>query len=193
MANAMRLYRAVVVSTLDPEGLGRVKLATPRVVRGSPVQVEGWATVGATPLGAAVMAKAVYADGDVVLYAAERLPFVNAVLLCRIGGPAVDANLAAPPIQIPMGQGHQATVEAVGGALRVSTTAGQQVNLLPSGAIEVTSPAAVAVSAAQCTLSAGMLVVDAGMSKFSGVVKCDTLITNSVISASYTPGAGNIY
>jgi hypothetical protein len=25
------------------------------------------------------------------------------------------------------------------------------------------------------------------------VVKCDTLITNSVISSSYTPGAGNIW
>jgi hypothetical protein len=24
-------------------------------------------------------------------------------------------------------------------------------------------------------------------------VKCDTLITNSVISSSYTPGAGNIW
>ena len=35
--------------------------------------------------------------------------------------------------------------------------------------------------------------VDAGMSKFSGVVKCDTLITNSVVAASYTPGAGNIW
>jgi hypothetical protein len=31
------------------------------------------------------------------------------------------------------------------------------------------------------------------MSKFSGVVQCDTLISNSVISASYTPGAGNIW
>jgi hypothetical protein len=28
------------------------------------------------------------------------------------------------------------------------------------------------------------------MSKFSGVVQCDTLIANSVAAASYTPGAG---
>jgi hypothetical protein len=38
-----------------------------------------------------------------------------------------------------------------------------------------------------------MVTVDAGMSKFSGVVKADTVISNSVISASYTPGAGNIW
>ena len=42
-------------------------------------------------------------------------------------------------------------------------------------------------------MSAGMVTVDAGMSKFSGVVQCDTLITNSVVSSSYTPGAGNIW
>jgi hypothetical protein len=30
------------------------------------------------------------------------------------------------------------------------------------------------------------------MAKFSGVVQTDTLIANSVISASYTPGVGNI-
>jgi hypothetical protein len=38
-----------------------------------------------------------------------------------------------------------------------------------------------------------MVKVDAGMSKFSGVVKADTVICNSIISSSYTPGAGNIW
>jgi hypothetical protein len=51
----------------------------------------------------------------------------------------------------------------------------------------------VTVNASTATISAGMLTVDAGMSKFSGVIKCDTLITNSVVSTSYTPGAGNIW
>jgi hypothetical protein len=51
----------------------------------------------------------------------------------------------------------------------------------------------VTVSAAKVDVSAGMVTVDAGMSKFSGVVKCDTLIATSVVSTSYTPGAGNIW
>ena len=42
-------------------------------------------------------------------------------------------------------------------------------------------------------ISAGAVKVDAGMSTFSGVVKADTVISNSVVSASYTPGAGNIW
>jgi hypothetical protein len=34
--------------------------------------------------------------------------------------------------------------------------------------------------------------IEAAMTKFSGVVQCDTLITNTVIAAKYTPGEGNI-
>ena len=40
---------------------------------------------------------------------------------------------------------------------------------------------------------AGSVKVDAGMSTFSGVVKADTVIANSVVGTSYTPGAGNIW
>jgi len=34
--------------------------------------------------------------------------------------------------------------------------------------------------------------VDSAMARFSGVVQCDTLIANSVVGSSYTPGAGNV-
>jgi hypothetical protein len=43
------------------------------------------------------------------------------------------------------------------------------------------------------TLDTQGVNVSANMSKFSGVVQADTIITNSVVSASYTPGAGNIW
>lgn len=51
----------------------------------------------------------------------------------------------------------------------------------------------VTVQATQVEITAGVLTVNAGMSRFNGVVQADTVITNSVISASYTPGAGNIW
>jgi hypothetical protein len=51
----------------------------------------------------------------------------------------------------------------------------------------------VKVEASMVEVSAGMVQVNAGMSKFSGVVQADTVITNAVVSASYTPGAGNIW
>jgi len=51
----------------------------------------------------------------------------------------------------------------------------------------------VKVQATQVQISAPLVTVDAGLTKFSGVVQADSIITNSIISASYTPGAGNIW
>jgi uncharacterized protein involved in type VI secretion and phage assembly len=51
----------------------------------------------------------------------------------------------------------------------------------------------VKVQATMVEISASMVTVNAGMSRFNGVVQADTVISNSVISASYTPGAGNIW
>jgi hypothetical protein len=38
-----------------------------------------------------------------------------------------------------------------------------------------------------------MVTINTAMSRFNGVVQCDTLISNSVVSASYSPGVGNIW
>jgi hypothetical protein len=62
----------------------------------------------------------------------------------------------------------------------------------PSG-MKVLAAAKVEVSAGVAEISAGLLAVHAGLSRFDGVVKCDTLISNAVVSASYTPGAGNVW
>jgi hypothetical protein len=51
----------------------------------------------------------------------------------------------------------------------------------------------IALTAPVIKLTAAMVKVNASMAKFSGIVKCQTLITNSVVSSSYTPGAGNIW
>jgi uncharacterized protein involved in type VI secretion and phage assembly len=64
---------------------------------------------------------------------------------------------------------------------------------LEAAGITVTASAKVTVQASTVEVSAGMVTVNAGMSRFSGVVQCDTLISNAVVSASYTPGAGNIW
>ena len=74
----------------------------------------------------------------------------------------------------------------------VLTGQGSTIRIDSSG-ITIQASGKVEVEASQLKLNASMVEVDAGMSKFSGVVKCDTLITNSVVAASYTPGAGNIW
>ncbi len=77
-------------------------------------------------------------------------------------------------------------------SITVTDANGNSVTLDSSG-VTVTAAAQVQVNAATVKVSAGMVTVDAGMSKFSGVVQCDTLIATTVVGATYTPGAGNIW
>lgn len=78
------------------------------------------------------------------------------------------------------------------GVVRVEDANGNSVEMASAG-ITVTASAKVTINASTVEVSAGMVTVNAGMSRFSGVVQCDTLISNAVVSSSYTPGAGNIW
>ena len=88
--------------------------------------------------------------------------------------------------------GQKVTLKDGPGAVWIEDSNGNSVKLESSG-ITVTAAAKVTVNASQIEMSAGMVTVNAGLSKFSGIVQADTVISNSVISASYTPGAGNIW
>jgi hypothetical protein len=79
------------------------------------------------------------------------------------------------------------------GAVEIVDANGNSVKLEASG-ITITAAAKITINAgATVEVTASMVKVSAAMSQFSGVVQCDTLITNSVVSASYTPGAGNVW
>jgi hypothetical protein len=56
-----------------------------------------------------------------------------------------------------------------------------------------TSASTVEVRASTVKLEASMVTVDAGMTKCSGVLQCSTLVADSVVASSYTPGAGNVW
>lgn len=98
-------------------------------------------------------------------------------------------------------QSSEIVLETSGGVKITLSDSGQSATLTngsstttidPSG-VTVETGANVTVNAAMVQVSASMLTVDAGMSRFSGVVNCDTLITNTVVAATYTPGAGNVW
>ena len=42
-------------------------------------------------------------------------------------------------------------------------------------------------------ITAGMVKVDTAFAEFTGMLKCQTLLTTTVISSVYTPGAGNVW
>lgn len=88
--------------------------------------------------------------------------------------------------------GQKITLKDGPGAVEIVDSNGNAVKLETSG-ITVNASAKVTINASTVAVSAGMVTVDAGISRFSGVVQADTIISNSVISASYTPGAGNIW
>lgn len=88
--------------------------------------------------------------------------------------------------------GQTVTLQDGPGSIEIKDASGNSVKLEVSG-ITVTAASKVTVQAGMVEVSAGQVTVNAGMSSFSGVVQCSTLITNSVVSASYTPGAGNIW
>ncbi|MCE7989002.1 MAG: type IV secretion protein Rhs [Caldilinea sp. CFX5] len=77
-------------------------------------------------------------------------------------------------------------------AIEITDANGNTVKLDASG-VTITAAAQVQVNAATVKVSAGLVTVDAGMSKFSGVVQADTVIATTIVGATYTPGAGNIW
>jgi len=88
--------------------------------------------------------------------------------------------------------GQKITLKDGPGAVWIEDSNGNSVKLETAG-ITVTASAKVTVNASTIEMSAGMVTVNAGLSKFSGVVQADTVISNTVVSSAYTPGAGNIW
>ncbi len=64
---------------------------------------------------------------------------------------------------------------------------------LDAAGIHIQSSAAVRLDCSQLALTAGQISLNAGMVKATGVIQCDTIIANSVVGSSYTPGAGNVW
>jgi hypothetical protein len=101
-----------------------------------------------------------------------------------------DANQGEVTVETPGGRSVMLSDDE--GTVELSDGAGNSVKLESAG-ITVTSSARVTLNASMVEIAAGMVAVNAGMASFSGIVKAQTLIADSVVASSYTPGAGNIW
>ena len=88
--------------------------------------------------------------------------------------------------------GQTVTLSDGPGSITCEDANGNSVTMETAG-ITIQAAAKVTIQASTIDVSAGMVTVDTAMAKFSGVVKCETLIATAVVSTSYTPGAGNIW
>jgi phage baseplate assembly protein gpV len=71
--------------------------------------------------------------------------------------------------------------------LTLATSFGQQVTLSADGEIRI-SASKISVQADRFSLAASNVTVDTPSVNFSGILKCDTVIANSVVSTKYSPG-----
>ena len=81
--------------------------------------------------------------------------------------------------------------QSSGGSLELKA-AGNTVTVNSQG-ISVKTSLKVAVNASQIEVTAPQVTVNAAISTFSGMVKCDVLQATTVIGTTYTPGAGNVW
>jgi uncharacterized protein involved in type VI secretion and phage assembly len=211
------VYPALVSDIVDPDNQGRVKITLPWSPDTGSERYEVWARL-ATMMGGNNRGTWYIPDvNDEVLVVFEagdpRRPYVIGGLWNGKDSPpdTIDTNNYRKVIRSRNGVkvtlddtdgqekfiaetpgGQKVTLKDGPGAVWIEDSNGNSVKLETAG-ITVTASAKVTVNASLMEVSASMVTVNAGLSKFSGVVQCDTLISNSVISASYTPGAGNIW
>jgi uncharacterized protein involved in type VI secretion and phage assembly len=210
------VFPAVVIDNVDPENLGRVKLRLPQMDASGQRGNEAWARMATLMAGKNRGTWFIPDANDEVLVAFEagdiRRPYVigsmwngtssppetmdtnnNKKLLRSRNGVKItlDDQSGQESFIVETPGGQTVTLKDGPGSIEIMDSNGNSVKLEAAG-IMVNASAKVTINASMVEISSGMVTVDSGMSKFSGVVQCDTLISNSVISASYTPGAGNI-
>lgn len=213
-------YLAEVVSVQDPERLSRVQIRLLSFNQVGNQDAEIWARVAVPFAGENRGAFMIPDVGDEVLInfinGDTRFPVVIGSLWN--GSTSVSEQLGGSGDSVDRWSitGKQGTRIAIeeesastakvlittpGGISGELTDDGSKIEFKSSGTTLTIDPQGVTINtsmnltvqATQLSVSAAMVTVDAGLSKFSGVVQADTIITNSIISASYTPGAGNIW
>ncbi|WP_374261195.1 phage baseplate assembly protein V [Zoogloea sp.] len=214
------VYPALVTDVQDPDNQGRVQIKLPFVPDADGGTALAWARLATLMAGNGRGSWFIPDVNDEVLVAFTagdpRRPVVIGALWNGVDAPpetmdsannvrsvtsrsghtlTFDDTAGAEKVEVKTNGGHTFTLDdAAGGTVTLAHSNGATIKIDAAGNIEITANVKVKINApAGLDVTAAMVTVNAGMSNFSGVVKADTVITNSVVSASYTPGAGNIW
>ena len=214
MKNFCGVSPAVVTENDDPEDLGRVR------VRLAGSEEEGsqiWARLATLVAGDRRGTWFIPEVEDEVLIAFEGGEDGNYYVIGSLWSdhnrPPETRNIGNRKKFLRLRSGLQITLNDVKGqeSFVVETPGGQSLTLkdgpgtieirddmnnvvtLETKGITIHSPTTVSISASSVEVNAGMINFRAPFARFDGTVMCDTLISNSVVSSSYTPGAGNLW
>ena len=210
-------YPALVTDNQDPEGLGRVKIKLPWSPEQDGDEYQAWARLATLMAGSNRGTWFIPEIDDEVLVAflagdPDRPIIIGSLWNGQDAPPETigsDNNIKS----IVSRQGIRITLDDSAGqeAITLQTPGGQKVLLkdgppeveitdssgnsvkLETSGITINASTNVTINGSSVKISAGIVTVDAGTSNFSGVVQAETLIANSVVASSYTPGAGNIW
>jgi uncharacterized protein involved in type VI secretion and phage assembly len=214
------VYPALVVDIKDPDGQGRVKVSLPWSPDAQSDSYEAWARI-ATFMGGSNRGSWFIPDvDDEVLIAFEggdvRRPYVLGgmwngsdappqsmdgsgqnhlkVLRSRNGVKVtLDDQDGQENFIVETPGGQKLTLKDGPGTVEIVDSNGNSMKLEPSG-VTFNSSGTFTINASTVTISAGSITANAGTATFSGMVVASGCVqTPSVIAASYTPGAGNIW
>jgi len=206
------VYPAIVTDIVDPDRLGRIEVRFPWLGTDGDRDVRAWATL-CTPYADDEQGLEILPEvGSQVVVAFEagnlRRPYiVGAAWNGRTSQPHTpertnnlrqlrsrsdsrlqfDDDQAGAKVRITMRSGHRIVLDDSVQEVTVEHANGCTLRMTAAGVVEITALSSVDVTAP-------MVNVDAAVSTFSGLVKCQTLIADvMVMSPAYTPGAGNIW
>lgn len=206
------VYPAIVTDIVDPESLGRIQVKFPWLGTQGASDVRAWATL-LTP----------YADDDqgfevlpavdtqvVVAFEAGELrrPYIvgsawngeesmpespaapnNKRLIKSRAGSLLefDDTQGAAKVTLSMKSGHKLVLDDSAQEVKLTHANGCVITFNAGGQIQIQANSTVEITASAVN-------VHAGTAMFDGLVQCTTLIASaSVVSPSYTPGAGNVW
>jgi phage baseplate assembly protein gpV len=173
---AAGVYRAIVTDNRDPQARGRLRVRVPEVESN-----EVWAELATLMAGNGYGTLFLPDKGDEVLVAFEAGDPDRPYVIGALWG----SGERAPT-------GDVKAIRTRCGATITIDDARCEIHVDAPGGIRLTTSGRFQAQASQASVDAAQLTFNSGMATFSGVVKCDTLIANSVVASSYSPGAGNV-
>lgn len=204
------LYPALVSDLVDPEGRGRIKVRFPSLGEAG-AEVFAWATL-LTPYADRDQGLQILPERDsqvVVAFEAgdPHRPYIvgacwngkasppeaaeasnNLRTLKTRSGSVLqfDDSAGAAKVTLSMQSGHQLVLDDAAQSVTLTHSNGCRIEMNIAGQVSINANATLEITAAGVNVHAPTVICD-------GLVQCQTLITSSVVSPMYTPGAGNIW